>query len=94
MDKFGQTASLLISQATVRILKCEYSEAESLIQQADEKDPGSGAVLINQYFVNSVLRKGDESLARTISHLKADHSQLQWVQDFVQHEKMLDEWDE
>lgn len=94
IDKFGATANLLVSKAVTQIAKGNYKEAEESVQQAEEKDAASAAVLINQFFLGSALRKSDEVLNRSLTQLKLEHADVQWVRDYVEHEQLLDNWED
>jgi coatomer protein complex subunit epsilon len=92
IDKYGATSNLLISQATTLIMRGKNQEAEALISQAEERDGASAAVLINQYYVYSSLRKSDEILNRTLKQLKLEYPDDDFVKDYVEQERVLDGW--
>ncbi|KAI6205353.1 hypothetical protein M3Y94_00782500 [Aphelenchoides besseyi] len=92
IDKYGATANLLISQAATMVMQGKNTEAESLVAQAEDRDGAGAAVLINQYFINSVLQKPNEVLARTLKQLKLEHPDDDWVRDYVEHEQIMDSW--
>ncbi|KAI6244206.1 Arginine kinase [Aphelenchoides fujianensis] len=83
IDKYGATANLLISQAATMIMQGKTSEAESLIAQAEDRD-GSGAA----------CRPHQPVLTRTLKQLKLEHPDDDWVRDYVEHERQMDEWED
>ncbi|CAD5229195.1 unnamed protein product [Bursaphelenchus okinawaensis] len=91
IDKFGATSDLLISQSAVRIMKKEIPEAENCIQLAEEKDSSAPGVLINQFLINSLQHKSDDILNRSLTQLKAEHSNLAWVKSYIEKEQQFDE---
>lgn len=96
-EKFGPTPILLNGQAACRIAQGKYAEAETLVQEAIEKDANYLPALINQQVVAQFLGKSSEVINRCLNQLKEDNSFFKgfegdnpWLADYLAKEQDFD----
>jgi len=87
MDKYYSTAMLLNAQASCLIQQQKYDQAETLLQEAMEKDPNNADTLINMIAVTQYMGKPYEVCNRYISQLKDGHANHPWTKDYLSKEK-------
>ncbi|EDV26285.1 uncharacterized protein TRIADDRAFT_37307 [Trichoplax adhaerens] len=89
-DKHGATVSLLNSQACCHILQGKYDEAETLLQEAFDKDSNDPETLVNLAMISQHLEKAPEIFNRYLSQIKDAHSDHEFVKDLAAKEKEFD----
>jgi coatomer protein complex subunit epsilon len=90
IDKYGATASLLVSQASCLIQQQKYEDAEKLLQDAQQRDVNNPEVLIGLVVVSQFLGKALEVTNRYINQLKQEYPHHTWTKDFVNKETELE----
>lgn len=96
-EKFGPTPLLLNGQAACRIAQGKYAEAETLVQEAIEKDANYLPALINQQVVAQFSGKSTEVINRCLNQLRDDNGVANgleadnpWLADFLAKERDFD----
>jgi coatomer protein complex subunit epsilon len=82
-DKNTATSSLLNSQALCQINQGKYDEAQSLLQEALDKDSNNPDAMVNMIVLNQYLGKPIEVSNRLISQLKDSHKSHPFVKDLI-----------
>jgi len=70
IDKLGATSMLLNGQAVTFLAQGKYSEAESALNEAMEKDPNNADTLVNMIVLSQHQGKAPEVSNRYLSQLK------------------------
>lgn len=82
IDKYGSSVSLLNGQAVCLISQGKYEEAESILQDAMEKDSNNTDTLVNMIVVSKHVNK-PEVASRFLSQIKDCALDHPFVQDFA-----------
>lgn len=82
IDKYGSSVSLLNGQAVCLISQGKYEEAESILQDAMEKDSNNTDTLVNMIVVSKHINK-PEVASRFLSQIKDCALDHPFVQDFA-----------
>jgi len=83
IDKYSATVSLLNAQATCYIRMGKYDDAESIMQDAVEKDSNNADTTINMAVLSQLMGKSAELSNRMVSQMKSSHQGHKWAQDFA-----------
>jgi len=86
VDKYGSTPLLLNMLAVCYIAQGKYTDADTSLQEALEKDPNSADALINLFMTSSFVGKAPEVSNRFLSQLKDAHPNHPFVQDYYKKE--------
>jgi len=89
VDKYGETPLLLVGQSACMIQQGKYAEAETLLQNALQKDPNNAEALINMITVSQQLGKPFEVSNRYVNQLKDGHPDHPWTRDFIAAENLF-----
>ncbi|GMT32607.1 hypothetical protein PFISCL1PPCAC_23904 [Pristionchus fissidentatus] len=90
IDRHGATPLLLVGQSTSLILQEKFEEAESLLQDAQARDPNNADAMINMITVTAQLGQPAENVNRLIAQMKDSHPAHPWTRSFVEKEAILD----
>jgi coatomer protein complex subunit epsilon len=82
-EKYSSTVSLLNAQASCYIRMAKYEEAESILQDALEKDSNNADTAINMAVLAQLMGKSAELSSRLVSQLKSSHQEHRWVVDYM-----------
>ncbi len=69
MDKYGESPLLLVAQASCLVMQQKYDQAESLLQDALQRDANNPEALINMVAVHQHLGKPIEVLYNPVTIL-------------------------
>lgn len=83
-DKNVATSLLLNNQALCQINQGKYDEAQSLLQEALDKDSNNPDAMVNAIVLNQYLGKPIEVTNRYISQLKDSNKNHPFVRDLIQ----------
>lgn len=89
IDKYGSSASLLNGQAVCLINQGKFEEAESLLQDAMEKDSNNPDTLVNMIVIAKNTNK-PEVASRFLSQIKDSNADHQFVKDYTAKEAEFD----
>jgi coatomer protein complex subunit epsilon len=82
-DKHQSTSLLLNNQAVCELNQGIYDEAQSLLQQALDKDNNNPDILVNMIVLCQHMGKPIEITNRYITQLKDSHKNHPFVKDFI-----------
>lgn len=89
IDKYGSSASLLNGQAVCLINQGKFEEAESILQDAMEKDSNNPDTLVNMIVIAKNTNK-PEVASRFLSQIKDSNVDHQFVKDYTAKETEFD----
>ncbi|KAK7572028.1 hypothetical protein V9T40_014500 [Parthenolecanium corni] len=90
IDKYGSSISLLNCQAVCYIGQGKYEEADSVLQEAMEKDSNDANTLINSIVLSANISKFSEMGSRYLTQLRESYPDSPFVTEFNEKEKEFD----
>lgn len=91
IDKYGSTPLLLNLLASCHIAQGKNTDADTVLQDALDKDPNNADTLINLFMNSSFVGKAPEVANRYLSQLKDAHPNHNFVQEYYKKEIEFDQ---